>query len=477
MFSPNHHTSDIEDVFSSNFLDYILASPDYFPASREILLLTLTYYAKESPIPAPIISPAVLPPYPVLPPPIFDPQDFFVPEELLSPKKQIHFLSSSPTLPHVFETREDSHKTHAFQEKSTSAAPAMTQAAFRQLVVDSVVAALEAQATTMAMKFATGTLTKDALSWWNSYAKPIGIEQADKIAWTELKRLLTNKYCPRTKVKKIEDEFYNLTVKGNDLKTYVRRFQELATLCPTMVPNYEKMMEVFIGGLPQSIEGNVTASKPQNLEKAISISQRLIDQNRRQEAIRAYALNPTKNSWFATRWATRPSTAKTKGQPLETTETKSYSYIQSTKGVFKLRIEAKNQEKGALEVVARDQAPEKVTGVDLFYLHSMDRRIVNVPYLLAQYLFRHAEGRKSKARLSGGNFIRRLATHFGLVGDEGLRAWVAQGPKRQQVAAASASAATEGAHAADDDAQRRVRPRKGDASTSAAPQTDDQPDP
>ncbi|GKD75879.1 hypothetical protein Tco_1334161 [Tanacetum coccineum] len=60
------------------------------------------------------------------------------------------------------------------------------------------------------VKFATGTLTEDALSWWNSYAKPIGIEQADKIAWTNLKRLLTNKYCPRTEVKKMEDEFYNL---------------------------------------------------------------------------------------------------------------------------------------------------------------------------------------------------------------------------------------------------------------------------
>nr|GEX51422.1 reverse transcriptase domain-containing protein [Tanacetum cinerariifolium] len=37
------------------------------------------------------------------------------------------------------------------------------------------------------VKYATCTLTKDALSWWNSYAKPVGIEQADKIAWTELK--------------------------------------------------------------------------------------------------------------------------------------------------------------------------------------------------------------------------------------------------------------------------------------------------
>nr|GEV48880.1 reverse transcriptase domain-containing protein [Tanacetum cinerariifolium] len=74
--------------------------------------------------------------------------------------------------------------------------------------------------------FATGTLTTEALSWWNAYAQPIGIEQANKIAWTELKRLLTNKYCPRTEIKKMEDEFYNLVVKENDLKTYIWRFQE-----------------------------------------------------------------------------------------------------------------------------------------------------------------------------------------------------------------------------------------------------------
>ncbi|GKD81243.1 reverse transcriptase domain-containing protein, partial [Tanacetum coccineum] len=110
--------------------------------------------------------------------------------------------------------------------------------------------------------FATGTLTDDALSWWNSYAQPIKIEQANRITWTELKWLLTNKYYPRTKVKKMEDEFYNLAVKGNDLKTYIRRFQELAVLCLNMVPNTKKLMEVFISGLPKSIEGNVATSKP-----------------------------------------------------------------------------------------------------------------------------------------------------------------------------------------------------------------------
>ncbi|GKF00026.1 reverse transcriptase domain-containing protein, partial [Tanacetum coccineum] len=198
-----------------------------------------------------------------------------------------------------------------------------------KLVADSVTAALEAQAATMAntdntnrnageiktpferaksvfsrsnciedckVKFATGTLTEEALSWWNYFSQPIGIEKAYKITWVELKKLLIKKYCPRTEVQKMEDEFYHLTVKGNDLKTYVRRFQELATLCPTMVPNSEKMIEVFIGRLPRSIEGNVIASKPQTLEEAINIAQRLMDQNRRHETFRSYAVTPTENN-------------------------------------------------------------------------------------------------------------------------------------------------------------------------------------
>ncbi|GJV02735.1 reverse transcriptase domain-containing protein [Tanacetum coccineum] len=168
---------------------------------------------------------------------------------------------------------------------STSAAPAMTQAAIRQLVADSIAAALEAQAATMASTdnpnrntrpretpVARKCTYKEFMSCQpfyfngtegaNSYAKHIGIENADKIVWTELKRLLTNKYFPRMKSRKWSTVFYNLVVKGNDLKTYARRFYKLAVLCPNMVPNIEKLMEAFIGGLPTSIEGNVYSLKP-----------------------------------------------------------------------------------------------------------------------------------------------------------------------------------------------------------------------
>nr|GEU52412.1 reverse transcriptase domain-containing protein [Tanacetum cinerariifolium] len=45
------------------------------------------------------------------------------------------------------------------------------------------------------VKFATGTLTEEALSWWNSFTQPIGIKEAYKITWVEFKKLLIKKYC------------------------------------------------------------------------------------------------------------------------------------------------------------------------------------------------------------------------------------------------------------------------------------------
>ncbi|GJU76727.1 hypothetical protein Tco_1273797 [Tanacetum coccineum] len=100
----------------------------------------------------------------------------------------------------------------------------------------------------------------------------------------------------------------------------------------------------------------------------------------------------------------------------------------------------------AYSISGRGQAPKKVTDVNLFYLRCWDSELLHLVLLVivTQYLFRHDEGRKSGARLSGGHFIGCLAMHFGLVSDEGLRGLqVAPGPERQQVAAA-------GAHDTDD---------------------------
>nr|GEX35189.1 reverse transcriptase domain-containing protein [Tanacetum cinerariifolium] len=268
---------------------------------------------------------------------------------------------------------------------STSAASAMTQAAIRKLIADSVATALEAQLANMAnanntdrnaepreapltkrcsykefmsckpfnfkgskgvvgliywfeqtesvfshsnytedckVKFSTDTLTKEALSWWNSFTQPIGIEESYKITWSEFKKLLIKKYCRQTKVKKMEDEFYKFTIKGNDLKTYVRGFQELAVLCPTMVSNSEKIMEEeainraqrlmdqilrhsFVqetNDYKRKFDGRRTFTTNnnyhdnRNYNNNSHITNHHQQQNRRQEIVRAYAATKTMNS-------------------------------------------------------------------------------------------------------------------------------------------------------------------------------------
>ncbi|GKB01690.1 hypothetical protein Tco_0829734, partial [Tanacetum coccineum] len=69
----------------------------------------------------------------------------------------------------------------------------------------------------------------------------------------------------------------------------------------------------------------------------------------------------------------------------------------------------------AHSIAGRSQALEKVTVTDLFYLRGLDVRSVNIPYLLARYLRRFAAGRKSGAHIFGGQFVARLAEHFGLL--------------------------------------------------------------
>ncbi|GKG45249.1 hypothetical protein Tco_0495327, partial [Tanacetum coccineum] len=72
-------------------------------------------------------------------------------------------------------------------------------------------------------------------------------------------------------------------------------------------------------------------------------------------------------------------------------------------------------------IAGRSQAPEKVTMTDLFYLRGLDVGSVNIPYLLARYLMRFVAWRKSGALIFRGQFVARLAEHFGLLVEEWLQ--------------------------------------------------------
>ncbi|GJS76296.1 putative reverse transcriptase domain-containing protein [Tanacetum coccineum] len=74
------------------------------------------------------------------------------------------------------------------------------------------------------VKYATCTLLNIALTWWNSHKRTIGTEAAFAMSWRELMKLMTEVYCPRNEIQKMESELWNLTVKNNDLAAYTQRF-------------------------------------------------------------------------------------------------------------------------------------------------------------------------------------------------------------------------------------------------------------
>ncbi|GJR18709.1 putative reverse transcriptase domain-containing protein [Tanacetum coccineum] len=104
------------------------------------------------------------------------------------------------------------------------------------------------------VKFATCTLQGNALTWWNSHVKTTTPEAAHAMPWRTLKKMMTDKYCPRGEIKKLEFEMWNLKVKG--------KFDQV---------------EKYVGGLPDTIHGSVMATKPKTMQDAIEFATELMD--------------------------------------------------------------------------------------------------------------------------------------------------------------------------------------------------------
>ncbi|GKC93490.1 reverse transcriptase domain-containing protein, partial [Tanacetum coccineum] len=116
------------------------------------------------------------------------------------------------------------------------------------------------------LKFSTCTLLGNALTWWNSHVRTVGNDVAYAMTWTELKKKMTDKYCPRTEIKKLEVELWDLKVKESD------------------------KIERYVGGLPGMIHRSVVASKPKTMQEATKITTKLVDKR-----IRTFADLQTKN--------------------------------------------------------------------------------------------------------------------------------------------------------------------------------------
>nr|GEV67171.1 putative reverse transcriptase domain-containing protein [Tanacetum cinerariifolium] len=106
----------------------------------------------------------------------------------------------------------------------------------------------------------------------------LGREVANARSWAEVKQMMTDEFCPTEEVQRLEDELRHLKLRDMDIAAYTERFNELAVLCPDVVPNEKKKVELYIKGLPKIIKGETTSSRPVTLNEAVCMAHPLMEQ-------------------------------------------------------------------------------------------------------------------------------------------------------------------------------------------------------
>ncbi|GJR06810.1 putative reverse transcriptase domain-containing protein [Tanacetum coccineum] len=111
------------------------------------------------------------------------------------------------------------------------------------------------------VKFAVAILQGPALTWWNSKIATMGLE----------------------------------TVKEYNIVAYTQRFNELALMCLRMVELKRVKVDAYIRGLSKNIKGEVNSSRPTNLNKAVRIAYKLMEQ--KSQAMDERILEEKKQKW------------------------------------------------------------------------------------------------------------------------------------------------------------------------------------
>ncbi|GJZ37728.1 reverse transcriptase domain-containing protein [Tanacetum coccineum] len=101
------------------------------------------------------------------------------------------------------------------------------------------------------VKYSNFTLLGSVLTWWNSHVRTVGHDAAYEMPWKTFMKMMTETYCPRNEIKKLEIE---------------------------MLPEESDKVEKYTGGLPDSIQGNVMSARPKTLQEAIELAKDLMDQ-------------------------------------------------------------------------------------------------------------------------------------------------------------------------------------------------------
>ncbi|GJZ40266.1 putative reverse transcriptase domain-containing protein [Tanacetum coccineum] len=119
------------------------------------------------------------------------------------------------------------------------------------------------------VKYAASCFVNKALTWWNTQVQARGCEAAIGMSWNDFRALLTEEFCLRNEMEKLESEFWHHKMVGANHTGYIDRFHELAKLVPHLVTPESSRIKRYIAGLAPKIRGMLQATQPTTIQSAI----------------------------------------------------------------------------------------------------------------------------------------------------------------------------------------------------------------
>ncbi|GJU73363.1 putative reverse transcriptase domain-containing protein [Tanacetum coccineum] len=128
------------------------------------------------------------------------------------------------------------------------------------------------------LKLSKSTNQECAQDHISTYKLLVFVKVANGKSWTEVKEMMIDEFCPTEDVQRLEDELRHLKLRDMNIAAYTEMFNELALLCPDVVPNEKKKVELYIKGLPEIIKGETTSSRPTMLNDVVHMAHTLMEQ-------------------------------------------------------------------------------------------------------------------------------------------------------------------------------------------------------
>ncbi|KAL4571485.1 hypothetical protein LXL04_018245 [Taraxacum kok-saghyz] len=121
--------------------------------------------------------------------------------------------------------------------------------------------------------YAVTMFKNEAIYWWGMVKEVRGRDVAKRMTWDEFTKIFKEKFCPRTAVKQLEEEFLKLEQRNMTVREYTTRFIEKARFAKFYVSTEEMRVERYIWGLKTSIREFVEIQMPGTFQSAVDAAE------------------------------------------------------------------------------------------------------------------------------------------------------------------------------------------------------------